>query len=279
MKTTAIAVSLIVCAATCAMATCAPSMDSILAALRYQNTATVECVFTRSHVSAALSATAQFGDLTSPSVRYVRTPEILYQSTGDDEASSERTGITTLLDYRAKAAQRGAGESSGPIVGSIDLKTPARNWIIMDRMETVLYPMYPRKDDLSTCFLYGWVKYGTVLESVEAIDGHRCWKIDIRDTGDCLVDHYELWLDPAVGLNPRRIAMHGSDSYNGDWTVVVDSDDFREIDKGIWFPLKQTLVKSVPKKGVIDHRILFAASSLDGAKRYTKDELRVKLDD
>ena len=292
-RTVVVAIGLIVWTSACALGSDAPSVDFLLAALSHQNTATVECTFTCQHFNTVLgggkvgvqksdrdhAVPLVRGDLTDPvPTRYVRTPEMLYRSKGDEQASSERANITTILDYRGKAVQKRVGEDTGRSVGSITLKTPARFWIAQDRIETVLYGMYPRKDDDSTRFLYGWVKYGVVSNTMEAINGHQCWKADIKDTGDCIVDHYEIWLDPEVGFNPQRVAMHGNDSYNGDWTVVVDSNDYREIDKGIWFPAKQTLVKNVPKKGILDHKIVFTATSLAGDKRYSKEDLKVKFD-
>jgi len=264
-----------------------PSLEFIQAALGRQNAASVTCLFTIDYINCAIghgkllgkndSSVSQpvFGDYSHPApVLYIRTPELLYKKKQNgQECCSARSGVTQVVDCRVRDKQARIGEISGTPIGLISRYSPARLWVGMDRLETIMYPLYWRSDDPSTHFLYGWIKYGKVNSSMEAIDGSMCWKVDVTDTGDSIVNHYEMWLDPHIGFCPRRIKMHGNDSYNGEWNIVIDSTEYKEISPDVWFPARQVMVKDVPKKGLVNTQRIFRAIELTGSKSYTRAQL------
>jgi len=77
-------------------------------------------------------------------------------------------------------------------------------------------------------FLYGWIKSGKVSEKMESVCGHECWKVEVSDIGDCVMQRYQFWLDPAIGFNPRRIRMDGKMSFDINITYLVDMEDYTE---------------------------------------------------
>ena len=289
----AIAVVFLASCFSAAVAAEPPTVATIQAAMRHQATATIEVQFTVEFVNSPLNSPVPSGAVTvgapkglltavpkadgdtvrkSPVTTYIRTPEILYTKRYSTEESSEISSTGHILDYRSRSQN-----SDGSWRGAVSVVNFGA-WTGQDRIETVLYPVYPRPDDASTLFLCHWVKYGVVRGEMESIDGHNCWKVDVTDTAKCIVKRYEMWLDPSIGLNPRRLAMYGDDDYNGKWSVVVDFKDYREIAEGIWFPAEQVLVKNVPKKGLVNRRLIFKAQELSGAKKYSKEDLHVKFE-
>lgn len=264
----------------------APTIDTIMAAFAHQNTATVECSFTMESINAPSTGvflggrpkSASLPTRTTPTpVRYVRSPGALYRvnyrTTGTVEKSSERTNVTHVAELRQKRHM-----PDGTYEGFIDRQAVLGAWVAIDRIETVMYPCHLRRDDPSTGFLYGWIKYGKVSETTELIDGHECWKVDITDTGDCITNHWEIWLDPSVGFCPRRIKGSGTTVSTGDFTNVIDSKNFQEIAEGIWFPTEQVLVKNIPDHDIRDRTSIYRATEANGNKTFSEQDLTVQFE-
>ena len=261
-----------------------PPISSIQAAFAHQNTATVDCTFTTDlfNFPASPSRLGQapgeggtgqdiaLENRSLPPARYIRTSEMLYRNGAKDEHSSERNGATESIDVRMKQVSK-----DGVVLGGTSLHFPRFAWAGVDRIDHIMFPAFPRKDDPSTTFLYGWIKYGKVVPTQETINGHACWKVDITDTGGSAADHLEVWLDPDLGLCPRRLKMHGRGATAAEFTRTVDWDDYVEIANGFWFPRSQNVVSNNPLSGYPDMRSLYTATKLDGTKTYTKSDLRV----
>lgn len=260
----------------------APTTDFIVAALSYQNTATVDCTYTIELSNFPLFSevvNSTEGRIEPPpasqtkwQARYIRTPEMLYKKLSGKEHSSERSGVTDLIDYRQKEYR------DDKQLGSIRTFRTKDPWRAMDKIETLLFPVYPRTDDPSTYFLYGWIKYGKVADTKEQIEGADCWRLDIIDTGDSDAKQYELWLDPAIGFCPRRVSIKGTNTSLGDFSVVVDSKNYRSIGDGIWFPTEQTVTVNAVKRKMVNSRTLLNSIELHGDKKYTKSDLQLTFD-
>ena len=265
-----------------------PTIDFILAAMRQQNTATVQVRFSIEYIGfpnptdglaepppTALDGTnkrgklATFSGTATPTPTYIRTPEILYLKDDLLERSSERIGIDQVGELRLKETRE------DKCYGLIESKGVYR-WNNRDRMESVMYPTPPRRDDPHTNFLYGWIGYGNISDQMEKIDGIDCWKIDITNTGDSIAKHIKVWLDPVIGFNPRRMVMSGSDK-NGSWTITIESTDYKQISDGIWFPQKQTVIRDVPAMGDNNARIVYRALELHGDRMFSKGDLTVSF--
>jgi len=272
------------CSATLsALAADAPSTELVQAAFDHQNAATVDCTFTVDLFNFPSGPFLAGGIRNEPApgsatpekrsvapARYVRTPDILFRKGPKTELSSERTGPTGFLDARCKESSE-----NGEVSGGICYHKTLAIWSGLDRIDHVLFPCYPRSDDLSTVFLIGWVKYGKVLAEQDAVNGHVCWKVDITDTGDSLVRHMEVWLDPSIGLCPRRLRGYGRNTSGAAFTLAVDWDEYSQVSPGIWFPGRQDVIRSAAEPSATDLRSLYKATKLDGTKTYTRDDLRV----
>lgn len=264
--------SMLICCCA-AVSTDTPTVDFVVGALAYQNTATVDCVLTGELINSPAfndvvdTSVAKVKPTTSWQAKYVRTPGALYMKLNGVERSSARSGLTDFLDYRQRV------ERDGKQFGSIRTYRISDKWGGMSRLETILFPVYPRSDDPSTQFLYGWVKYAQISPVKDQIDGQDCFRLDITDTGNSIAKHYVMWLDPAIGFCPRRFTASGSDVSTGDFTVTVDSVDYREIAPGIWYPAQQTVTFNAPKRKMVDAKAVMKVSDLTGDKHYSNADL------
>lgn len=72
---------------------------------------------------------------------------------------------------------------------------------------------------------------GVMADSMESIDGHPCYRIDITPT-DTEYEPYTVWVDPKIGYCPRQIVKHVEKP------TVVKLSDYIDLGDGIWFPKK-----------------------------------------
>lgn len=73
---------------------------------------------------------------------------------------------------------------------------------------------------------------GTVSDTMEKIDGHDCWRVEIKRIKPALTQKYVVWLDPSIGFCPRRAET----SWEGHQQVCTLTD-YKDIGKGVWFPM------------------------------------------
>jgi hypothetical protein len=264
-----------------------PTLDYIAAAMQAQNAASVECKFKTAVVSQPKKAgldykkrytgviTADKGktiDADMPGTsRYIRTPDVLYREDGGLTLWGKRSGTTGIAESCCKML------SKGVTTGQVWQGGASRAWTVMDRIETVVYPVYPRGDDPTTKFLLGWVKYATVCSAEELVDGQQCWRLDITDTGDSGIRHYALWLDPTIGFNPRRFTMQLKRSSKCDLEYTIDSQEYEEISTGIWFPRRQVRSRVADDLPAC-YQTIYTAVELGGGGNYAADELKPKFD-
>ncbi|MHB9038247.1 MAG: hypothetical protein ACYC64_16445 [Armatimonadota bacterium] len=90
--------------------------------------------------------------------------------------------------------------------------------------------------------LYQWILSAVDSGTTEIVDGADCLRLLIP-SGIVRPARYVVWLDPAVGYNPRRIDVVHSESR----VTVIKYTDYRSLGETGWFPMKMTLEYSIPK--------------------------------
>jgi hypothetical protein len=95
-----------------------------------------------------------------------------------------------------------------------------------DMMETVMYP-------ISGTNLVDLVKTrGRITDTKVEIDNHICWLIIADAEEDPRYEEYKIYLDPDIGLCPRRIERVKKDGKS----TILYSKEYQEIAEGVWFP-------------------------------------------
>lgn len=281
----------------------APTTDDIRAAWDKQNSGVVAITYLQdtsgmhSAASASLSSGGGGGPMRAAGTvketvferMYIRTPEVFYQNGWKGRQNSvERKGVTGLGEERSIDYTRGKIQVNGQIVEIAEgeelrvVDDDANMWD-MGIPETICFRTYPRQDDRDTWFLYGWLKYAKVAEKTEEIDGHECWKLDITDTGDCIVKHMQVWVDPAIGYCPRKVVMEGmatgaAGREVGEFKIVDEFSDFVEVSKGIWFPGKKVNVRNQPNAGAINRTMTYTLKEVLKDRSFAKADVEVKFE-
>lgn len=272
-----------------------PTIDDIRAAWDKQNTANISVRFVQDRSRALGDAPHPQASITGDKLEfaYVRTPEMVYQKDWRGwEQSAERAEITRLGDGRkieifggkgmlkvnGKSVQVQAGDKTRVITDGPEIQ---RTWG-MGGMETILYRTYGRNDDPKTDFLYGWLKYAKVAEQPEEISGHNCWKLDITDTGEGIVNHLQIWIDPTIGCCPRKICTEGvaCGAKRGDigqFKIETEFSAYTEITKGIWFPGKIVMVLNQANAYAVNATTVWTLNEVLKDKSFVKKEVMVKF--
>lgn len=73
------------------------------------------------------------------------------------------------------------------------------------------------------------------LETMEEVNGHKCYKLDVTFPEEKTLKRAEIWIDPSVGYRFRRIRVYGPE---GRKVCSIDSIGFKEVKEGIWFPVE-----------------------------------------
>jgi hypothetical protein len=251
----AVVLAVVVVATAAVAASAPPSIEQIVKEMAHQNTAHIDLEFT-------YEAVPSRGKPAGP-CRYVRTPDVLYRRFFEVEYASKREGLTGVADVRGRDYTADGAYTSGYIRTYL----PMMCWSGRDKIETILMPMYPRTDDPSTNFLVGWMKYGKVAPRMDSVDGHKCWKMTVTDTGKSGVKRYEFWLDPSIGFNPRRVSCY----VKGGEFFHVYSREYQQIAEGLWFPKQQLMHFAFPRDK-IDEKHLYKATQLRGDRKIPKDD-------
>ena len=102
--------------------------------------------------------------------------------------------------------------------------------------------------------LYECVRYGTISEKPELIDGHRCWRVDIPAEKFLGKGFHTLtfvvWLDPDIGFCPRRLDRRSVRSAGDHDVASIRLQGYREVAKGVWFPTEQ-VIETTSNKGKV----------------------------
>jgi hypothetical protein len=182
-------------------------------------------------------------------VRYVRTPQVIFiEFRRFDEQSHNETRVTRYLGDRVskqgKMSEFHFDESHVFVHGQPSPITA--NSV----METAMICLTDE-----TVPLYEGVRHGTVNKKPEMIDGHKCWRIDIRAetlVGESLRTafrncEFTVWVDPELGFCPRRLERvdHHVRGPDDEQSVSIRCEGYREAAKGIWFPTQQVAETTV----------------------------------
>ncbi len=267
-----------------------PTIADILASWKKQNDVDIELKFTYTFSLPSETGKKSKVPMMPPSMgassdpqyasTYIRTPEVIYQrstfgSTGVvEEHSSPRNGIYNLTECQLKMTMpdgkwRGSTRTDNPFVG----------WsgTMGQRPETLLYPLDPRKDDIKTNTLIGWLKYGVVSARPENIGNTPCWKVVFTETKDSSIKRMELWVDPALGYSPKMLKETGGDDKSGDWSRVTEWLQYKEIGEEIWFPMRLLITMNWVKGDIINQKSAFDVIEITTEKKHNKADLKLSF--
>ena len=187
--------------------------------------------------------------------RYIRTPDALRIDT------LEKGNVVHKAFHNRKTREYRALSIGGSKTEGFErygLSEPFRN---TELLETSLYR-------LGEIHLVDMISRGKIAALSESIDGHECLKLDIP-SGVVRPASYQVWLDPAIGCNPRRIdIVHAADRI-----TTVKFDDYAVVTGNAWFPKKMTLKLKLQKQKW-DVKVENTVTSIAIGKRYTVEELR-----
>jgi len=248
-----------------------PTLNDIVAAWDLQNKGTVFLRYRLVEVGGKPT------DATDQKLEtlYIRTPEVLYHKQDSEERTAERVGVLGIKNTRVR------GGSNARTAGSVWAEHPSGPWVHEPGYDTFFYRLYPRcyngKIPEPVERLYDWIRYGVISEKMEKIDGHDCWRVEIKDSNDKKTLNHVIHLDPTIGYCPRRILIDAKDEFYGKWEITVDFKDYREIAKGIWFPAELDHCRNMPKLKVDNERTITKALNLRGDKTYEPQQLLVSF--
>lgn len=111
---------------------------------------------------------------------------------------------------------------------------------------------------------------GKVSKQMEKVDGHACWKVDIPSKSQLNVTHYLVWLDPAIGYNPRRIDV----VWKTGKPEMVTFSGYKNLGNGAWFP--QQSVHRYDSAGK-DYILVASVNSLSAGRVVPLEELKLEF--
>jgi hypothetical protein len=199
-----------------AEASAVPTPDFIAAAMRNQALASIEMKYS------AVGGTTKG--------HYIRTSDALsLTKTFTDSSDVERGSY----DFAARETRKLQTKSDGSNSGTTQTPWLGSPFATLSLHDPVLFVLFGGTEGPRP--LYEWIPSGHVLEDREDVDGHLCWRIDISESVEGMVQ-YSIWADPDAGFCPRRIMMTGPDANKG--PTIVNFQDYKELSPGVWFPMK-----------------------------------------
>lgn len=254
--------------------TAAPEVDVIAAALTAQEQAAGRSVQTEYTLENLASPN---DSLYRMAVRYIRTPEILFVEEQVERRTSSADPWTlvatsryryqkTVNETRSVTTPQPGGTAGNKTTGVIFPGRGSR-FGMSEIVETSGYP-------LVTAPLCEAVKYGTVYEQQEDVDGHPCWKVTVLGsklpTPISDVD-FTLWLDPSISFCPRRVEFIQKQEDGSEKTMTTAFKDYANIGNGVWWP--KTVVRSTAPDASASVILKVKAVALD--KPVSQEELSV----
>ena len=111
---------------------------------------------------------------------------------------------------------------------------------------------------------------GKVNKQMEKVDGHACWKVDIPSESQLNVARYLVWLDPAIGYNPRRIDV----VWKTGRPETITFSGYKDLGNGAWFP--QQSVHRYESAGK-DYILVASVNSLSAGRVIPLKELKLEF--
>ncbi len=148
------------------------------------------------------------------SYHYIRTPDMLWMETLDDDSTMQESYDRVTYETRSGIRMKDTGRESCSISygeGNPGLDT---QWVL-----DVARTMRPE------------IAKGTVAKQMETIDGQSCWRVDLPTDAGGLASH-SVWVDPTIGFCPRRREIRWTDQSS----IVTQYGDYREVTEGVWIP-------------------------------------------
>ena len=218
-----------------------PSIESVVAALNKQETAS----------GASLDVVCTWGALTSPKagdgrfeIRYVRTPRVLFmvETQGRYDSTGNWAAYETdrCVYNRATKEYRELGTAaSGASIGARLSTNGGPNRFTSDPIPDVIFKPLLDKP------LFQIIASGTVSKQQELVDGAMCWRVDIPqrrvDSNQGSSVAWSIWLDPQIDLCPRKIAeKYGRDGTASN-TITQVFADYKSFEGGVRLPMSQTV--------------------------------------
>jgi len=228
----------------------------VAASLRNQETAcgaSLEVEYTR--VAERTDASGNLLERGEKQYRYIRTPNALRA----DTLVNGKVVHQAFQDRATKAWREvsiydsGCVAAEGQGIGEPFLNT--------EFFETSRYLL--EKKPLSE-----WILKAKVVSPKEMLDGRECLKLHIdnivsRPTG------FDIWLDPAIGYNPRRIDKI---IRPGD-VVTINYEQYEPITNKVWFP-KRMVVRSIEPEFRWNIKVVNTVTKISVGKAYTLEQLR-----
>ncbi len=138
--------------------------------------------------------------------------------------------------------------------------------VLGDVMDPLLFKLFGGR-------LIDVMKDGILRPRQETIYGHRCWRVDVPkrivgSEGQTMA--YSIWLDPAIGWNPRRTVWH-LDQKGSTSTGQYIFTDYRQIGAGVYFPMR--IINRYGKSPV--QGMVMKAQEAACGKPVSKDEVSI----
>lgn len=231
-----------------------PTPEFIAAALRHQEFSCGQSL----EVLYEQEITKRDGSISKSSCRYVRTPEALLRERKREDYAGKES-----ID-RANGEWRYLYTVSGRTTGEIR-SIPGGQFCDTQCIDPQLYYL-GRPGQLANA-----VKLGEIAETKEQVDGHECWRIEVRASDR----KHVIWVDPNIGFCPRRV--EGIMTGSGDAYSSASFHDYKAVGDGVWFPMRQTIES--PWKGWPDGKLttINIVREVNLGTSYPKQELIVSF--
>lgn len=218
-----------------------PSPEFISAALHQQESAAGASLDIEYTWGVPESVAPKAGKTCRRFIHYIRTADVRFVEDRAElytENGAYEPKITTTASYNRKTGEcrilSAHSGKDGNYDGLIDKGDAPGVFGKVEYMETTYYWM------VVTPLVEG-VTHGSVSERCEDIDGHPCWKITVpgKAIGLSANNVIYVWVDPSIGMCPRRIDSVYDDSKTAD-NARMDFQEYKEVASGVWFPSQMT---------------------------------------
>ena len=113
-----------------------------------------------------------------------------------------------------------------------------------------------------------WLARGFLRPVNEEIDGHQCYCVDAVE--DNLNGTIQIWVDPAIGYMPRRVAVA---TPQGACEDSIDYSEYKEVASGVWYPMRAEIKGYGGRNGRVDVVNYLVASKVALGKKFSRSQL------